>query len=324
MFQSHQIAYMREHVRVREARPLNFLRESVAYLLSAQARKVPHAAGIASFDVTPVYEYAKEKYLGRREHCEGTPSEDLVSRSIFRNFSGFFLKAFANVLHHVPEMNGFIDYAPFRKRGTLYLAEDINVSFTVHTKYGVIRPIVRNPHLKSLTDVADEMRVLTRKARRTDMNRLYEQCAQVYLGTAFRQLDPSAWLMGLGWLRYRLFSKASRADDFAEIDPGMKLAPEDVMGATCTLANIGSAVNAYQTVTVIIPPEVTMLGIGNVELQPRVIDGEIVPRHMVNTCVTLDHRALDGGDVFAYAKQMARYLENPGLVYDYEPGDPIP
>ena len=79
----------------------------------------------------------------------------------------------------------------------------------------------------------------------------------------------------------------------------------------------------HQTVTVIIPPEVTMFGIGNVSLVPRVVDGEIVPRYIVTVCATMDHRAYDAGEAFPFITHLARYIENPELVYDWKPGDEV-
>lgn len=322
MFEAFQIAYQRRNVRVKEARPLNFLRETTAFLLSQQARNVSHAAGIIPLDVTNVIEYGKSRNANAGD-SEELSEKRLLRRAIHKNFSAFFLKALANTLHHIPELNGFIDYTPLRNGGTFYLAEDVNVSFTVHSQYGVVRPIVRNAHLKDLETVAQEMRILTRKARRTNINDLYDKCAQAYFMDAIRQVDLGSWRAGWTWLRSRLIPR-TKDTRFHDTPPEMQLTVADVLGSTTTLANIGMSVAGYQTVTVIIPPEVTMFGLGNIELVPRVVKGEIVPRYMMNSCITLDHRALDGGDVFAFGETMQRYMDNPALVYDYKAGDAVP
>ncbi len=320
MFQDYKIAYLRKHVRVREATPLSFLRQSVAYVLSESARRIPHAAVIIHFDVTPLVEYGKSK---NEEGSDSLDPKGILRRALNRNFSAFFIKTFAHALHHVPQMNGFLDYSPLRNGGTLYQAADINLSFTVHTKFGVIKPIVRNPHQKDLDTVAQEMRTLARKARRTDANELYMRTARTYVGIGLRELDfralPAMWI----WLRSALFSRAASEPSLRNVPEDEKLQVSDILGATCTIANIGMMFPGHQTVTVIIPPEVAMFGIGNLHLAPAVVDGKIVPRYVVTMSGTIDHRAYDGGEVFPIQEHIQRYIDNPALIYDWKPGDPV-
>ncbi len=324
MFEAFQISYQRRHVKVRETRPLNFLRETTAYLLSKQAAQCPHAAGIVPLDVTNVMNYGKNKSEEMATESDAASEKKLLRRAIHKNFSAFFLKALSHTLHKIPELNGFIDYAPLRNGGTFYLADDVNVSFTVHSTYGVVRPIVRNAHLKDLTTVANEMRMLSRKARRTNINDLYGDCARAYLWDAIRQLDLSGWKAGFTFARSRIYSRAGKDNRFHDTPEEMRLKVEDVLGSTSTLANIGMSIGGYQTITVIIPPEVTMFGLGSIEKVPRYIDGELVPRYMMNSCISLDHRAIDGGDVFPFGETMQRYCTDPSLIYDYKAGDPVP
>jgi pyruvate/2-oxoglutarate dehydrogenase complex dihydrolipoamide acyltransferase (E2) component len=168
MFKPFKIAYQLENVKVREAKRFSLLRESVAHLLSESARKIPHAAMIVQLDVTPLVEYAQESASEVAMEQTETIEKNLFRRAIRKNFSAFFIKAIAHCLYNVPALNGFLDYRPLSHGGTLYQAEDINLSFTVNTPAGVVRPILRNPHLKALETVAQEMRILARKARRTN------------------------------------------------------------------------------------------------------------------------------------------------------------
>ena len=323
MLRNYQIGYMLRHVKVREARPLSFLRQSVAYMLSQSARTIPHAAGITTFDVTPLVEYGKSEDERLGSSGRKLTEKELLRRAVSRNFSAFFIKMIAHTMHKVPCMNGFIDYTLIRNGGTFYHAEDINLSFTVHTRFGVVKPIVRNPHEKPLTQVADEMRQLTRKARRTDMDELYFKCARAYMISALREMDVSGWSAMIGYLRSRMWQRWKKDAVFPDVDESQKLQVEDVLGSTCTVANIGMMVHGHQTVTVIIPPEVTMWGIGDLHLAPAVVNGEVVPRYQITLAITLDHRALDGGDIFPFVDIMRRYIENPALIYDWKPGDPV-
>lgn len=323
MLRNYQIGYMRRHVKVREERPLSFLRQSVAYMLSQSARNIPHAAGITTFDVTPLVEYGKSEDERLATCGHKLNEKELLRRAVSRNFSAFFIKMIAHIMHQVPCMNGFFDYTPLRNGGTFYQAEDINLSFTVHTRFGVVKPVVHNPHEKPLEQVADEMRKLTRKARRTDMDELYFKCARAYMVSALREMDISGWSALVSYLRSRIWQRWKKDAEFEDVDESEKLQVEDVLGATCTVANIGMTVHGHQTVTVIIPPEVTMWGIGDLHLAPAVVDGEVVPRYQVTLALTLDHRALDGGDVFPFVDLMRNYIDHPELIYDWKPGDPV-
>lgn len=320
MFQNYQIAYLRDHVKVKETRPLTFLRQSVAYMLSQSARRIPHAAAITHLDVTGLIEYTK-KTRDRDHDANGSDSDDSkLKRAIRRNYTAFFLKAIAHGLAQVPQLNAFLDYQPYRLGGRLYIAEDVNLSFTVHTKYGVIKPIARNAHEKTIEEVANEIRQLTRKARRTDPEELYHRAARAYLGTALRQLDisglPGLWV----WIRSS-FMKRQRPEELADVPESEKLQVSDILGATCTVASIGMMMSGHQTVTVIVPPEVMMFGIGDIRQVPWVIDGQVVPRHVVTIAGTIDHRAFDGGEAFPFYELLKKYVDHPELIYEWKPGD---
>ncbi len=323
MFQDFKIAYMRKHVKVKEKRRLSFLRQSIAYVLSQAAGKTPHAAANIEFDVTPLIEYTRGSASNNKNGAECKPENALLHRAIRKNYSAFFIKAIAHSIYHTPCINGFLDYTPLRNGGTFYLAEDINLSFTVNTKFGVIKPIIRNPHLKPLVKVANEMRLLSRKARRTDAEELYTRTAKEYLKFAVRQLDFAS--LGALWrlVRSLLWQRHQPDPAFINIPEEKKLQITDILGATCTVANIGMSLEGHQTVTVIIPPEVTMFGIGNVSLMPRVVNGEIVPRYVVTVCATMDHRAYDAGEAFPFITHLSRYIENPGLIYEWKAGDEV-
>lgn len=322
VFQNYQVSYLRRNVKVKEARQLSFLRESIALVLSQSAKRVPHAAAIAHFDVTPLIEYSDLGDDDDDSHPKATSKEEKLRRAIRRNYTAFFVKVIGHCLHHVPMLNGFLDYAPLRMGGRLYIAEDINLSFTVHTKHGVIKPIVRNPHHKDLETVATEMRGLTRRARRTDLDELFRAVARAYVGVALRELDVFGLPALFVYLRATL--RARKADPaLKDIPDDEKLKVTDILGATCTVANIGMMMSGHQTLTVIVPPEVMMFGIGDIRQVPWVVDGKVVPRHAVTIAGTIDHRAFDGGEVFPFYQHLKRYIDDPGLIYKWKPGDDI-
>ena len=322
MFQDFKVAYLREHVKVRQTERLSFLRQSVAYILSQSCTSIPHAAMVTDLDVTPLVEYGKS--AGDRMQGEAALDEkSLFRRAIHRNFSAFFAKAVAHSLYHVPCMNGFLEYAPFRNGGTLYRAEDINLGFTVHTKYGVIKPILRNAHQKPIEQVAQEMRDLTRRARATDPEVLYRKAALAYVRYAVRQLDVRAvkalWIL----MRGMLWARHTPEPGYGDIPEEKKLQVDDILGATCTLANIGMMVPGHQTLMVIQPPEVMMFGLGDLHLAPMVVDGEVRARYVITMSGAMDHRAFDAGEAFPFVAHMRRYVADPAVLYEWKSGDPV-
>jgi pyruvate/2-oxoglutarate dehydrogenase complex dihydrolipoamide acyltransferase (E2) component len=322
MFRNFQIAYLEKRVPLRERRRLSFVRQGVSYTLGQSARDVPHAAGNVDFDVTPVYEYG-EKVVQELSQRRGTlTQEEITKKALHKNFSAFYIKTIAHVLHHVPCMNAFLENSLWRNGGTLFLAKDINLGFTVHTKYGVVRPFIKNPHLKDLATVSAEMRALTRKTRRTDVNQLYARCFKEYIGTAIRSVDLGS--LKFAWIYLRESMTNGKLDpEFAHVPLEDQLQPSEFIGTTATVANIGMSQEGHQTLTCVPLPEVLMWGLGHVRLEPRVVNGEVVPRRVITICVSFDHRALDGGDIFEGNEHLNRYFQNPELIFNWKPGDPI-
>ncbi len=149
MFKDFKIAYIEKNVNIIEKRPLSFLRQSVAYMLTQSANTIPHAAMIVHHDVTPLIEYAKrtEKTI---TPCDGeTPEQFRLRRAVRKNYSAFFIKALAHAFHDLPGLPMFMDYRIWRGPGTLYYTDDVNISYTANTKFGVIKPIVRNAHAEN-------------------------------------------------------------------------------------------------------------------------------------------------------------------------------
>lgn len=322
MFQDYKVAYLRKRVKVRNARPLSFLRQSVAYVLSESARKVPHASLITQFDVTPLIEYTKSS----REALKTAAKLDettVFRMAIRKNYSAFFVKVIAHALDNVPAACGFFDYAPIRNGGTFYETEDINIAITVHTPFGVMAPMVRNPHRKTLEAVAQEVRTLARKARRTDPERLYRKCADAYIWSAVKELDfralPGLWM----WARSAIFPRVKHEELFTDVPEEDKLQAEDILGATCSIANIGMVLPGIQGVTIVVSPEVLFFGIGDLHLGPWVVNGEVVPRYLMSLNVTMDHRAFDAGAAFPLREHLRRYMDEPALIYEWKEGDRI-
>jgi pyruvate dehydrogenase E2 component (dihydrolipoamide acetyltransferase) len=112
--------------------------------------------------------------------------------------------------------------------------------------------------------------------------------------------------------RLSLMELAVELARLAEAARQEKLSPADLSGSTFTITSFGGLSGGVQFATPIVnSPEVAILGVGRIEQQPRVIDGQVVPRHCVGVSFTFDHRVLDGEGAGRFLATLRRYLERP-------------
>jgi pyruvate/2-oxoglutarate dehydrogenase complex dihydrolipoamide acyltransferase (E2) component len=104
-----------------------------------------------------------------------------------------------------------------------------------------------------------------------------------------------------------------RLADLIERARTKKLLPDDMAGGTFTLSNLGSYGSEYETV-IVNPPEVALLGIGNAEKKPVVVNDQIVIREMMPISLTFDHRVIDGAAAGAFRQRLRQFVEQPGLI----------
>jgi 2-oxoisovalerate dehydrogenase E2 component (dihydrolipoyl transacylase) len=85
------------------------------------------------------------------------------------------------------------------------------------------------------------------------------------------------------------------------------LSPVEMQGATITLSNFGSIVGKYAT-PIIVPPQVAILGCGRHRLAP-VCQGEIIRAgRLLPLSLTIDHRAVTGGEASRFLAAIVRFL----------------
>ncbi len=87
----------------------------------------------------------------------------------------------------------------------------------------------------------------------------------------------------------------------------------ELKGSTFTITNYGSIGGTYG-VPIINPPNVAVLGTGKIRELPRVVEGEIVPRKVMQLSVSFDHRVVDGAEVAGFMNTLIDYLENPEKI----------
>ena len=107
-------------------------------------------------------------------------------------------------------------------------------------------------------------------------------------------------LLGLSQLRRALIDKAHAS----------KLTREDVEGGTFTVSNFGSYGGDFET-PILNTPQSALLGVGKIEDEPVVRDGQIVIRPMMAISLTFDHRLIDGALAGEFRKRFKALLEAP-------------
>src|SRR5205823_182798 len=97
--------------------------------------------------------------------------------------------------------------------------------------------------------------------------------------------------------------------DLAARARSKQLKPEEVTGGTFTITNPG-VFGALFGMPIINQPQVAILGIGNIEKRPVVINDAIAIRPMGYLTLGYDHRLIDGAVADQFMSQLKQILEN--------------
>jgi 2-oxoglutarate dehydrogenase E2 component (dihydrolipoamide succinyltransferase) len=97
--------------------------------------------------------------------------------------------------------------------------------------------------------------------------------------------------------------------DLAARARSKQLKPDDVQGGTFTITNPG-VFGALFGMPIISQPQVAILGVGNVEKRPVVVDDAIAIRPMAYLTLGYDHRLIDGAVADQFMSHLKHTLEN--------------
>ncbi len=90
----------------------------------------------------------------------------------------------------------------------------------------------------------------------------------------------------------------------------MKLSPKEQSGSTFTISNLGMfGVKSFNPI--INQPNSAILGIASTVEKPVVRDGQIVIKPIMELCLTIDHRVVDGLAGAKFMQDLKALLENP-------------
>lgn len=113
--------------------------------------------------------------------------------------------------------------------------------------------------------------------------------------------------------QYSLAGLAKQVNDLANRARQNKLKPDEVLGGTYTITNIGSFGNTLGT-PIIPQPQVAILAVGAIIKKPAVVEtpqGDVIAiRHKMYLSHAYDHRVVDGALGGMFVQRVAQYLEN--------------
>ena len=106
---------------------------------------------------------------------------------------------------------------------------------------------------------------------------------------------------------------AGEVRNLADRARNRKLKPEEYMGATFSISNLGMF-GIDEFTAVINPPEGAILAVGAMAPKAVVRDNQVVVRQMMHVTMSCDHRVIDGATGAKFLQTFKKILENPLLL----------
>jgi pyruvate dehydrogenase E2 component (dihydrolipoamide acetyltransferase) len=103
---------------------------------------------------------------------------------------------------------------------------------------------------------------------------------------------------------------AEEVRDLAERARNRKLRPEEFLGASFSISNLGMF-GIDEFTAVINPPEGAILAVGAMSPKPVVRNNEVVVRQIMRVTMSCDHRVIDGATGAKFLQTFKKILENP-------------
>jgi pyruvate dehydrogenase E2 component (dihydrolipoamide acetyltransferase) len=101
--------------------------------------------------------------------------------------------------------------------------------------------------------------------------------------------------------------------DLAERARTRKLKPDEYLGATFTISNLGMF-GVDEFAAIVNPPEGAILAVGGIAEKPVVKNGTIVIGHTMKMTLSSDHRIIDGAVAARFMQDLKMILENPASL----------
>ena len=103
---------------------------------------------------------------------------------------------------------------------------------------------------------------------------------------------------------------AREAHDKAQRATAGEISPDELTGGTFTITNLG-ALGVEAFTPIINPPEMAVLGVGQIKEEPAAYQGEICLRQRMVLSLTFDHRLVDGAPAARFLQRVRELIEGP-------------
>ena len=113
--------------------------------------------------------------------------------------------------------------------------------------------------------------------------------------------------------RKNLVEISKEAKELVDLAVSGKIGVEQLRGSTFTITNIG-AIGGLWSTPILNYPESAILQMQQIREVPRVCDGAVCVRKVMNLCLTIDHRIIDGAEGQRFVNELKGYLEDPQLL----------
>ena len=91
------------------------------------------------------------------------------------------------------------------------------------------------------------------------------------------------------------------------------VAPDELSGGTFTVSNLG-AMGIEDFTPILNPPQVGILGVGNINLKPVLVDGEVQFIPHMGFSLTINHQVVDGAPGARFLQALAKNLADIDLT----------
>ncbi len=225
--------------------PVSSLRGTIARRLKESKQEIPHFYLELEVDSAPMDVMRKTL---------NTFFEEEAKQAVKLTVNDFILRACALALSQVPAVNTSWQETSIIQHGSVHL------SFGVAIEDGLVTPVIRDAHTKSLQEISIEAKALIAKARTK------------------------------------------------------KLKPDEMMGSTFTVTNLGMfGISSFHGI--INPPNAGILSVGASFKKPVVNErDEIVIGQRMILGFSGDHRVIDGALGALFLSKLQSYLEKPALL----------
>lgn len=111
-----------------------------------------------------------------------------------------------------------------------------------------------------------------------------------------------------------LWACAGEVGRLAEAAKAGTATRDELTGSTITITSLG-AMGGIVTTPIINYPEVAIIGVNKMTMQPVWDGAAFVPRKMMNLSSSFDHRVVDGWEAATFVQRLKSLLETPALIF---------